>query len=255
MLGGRPAGLKARIWLDAFFNDQRSPQVPAASFQVPDILFRGASPRVVFETAHAHAHVRPPACIYQSRVPVRTYKLLPCRARKPTAGDCEGGGGRQPHLSHGARTHRHRRPGSPASARTHPPDTAHTATLARGQGCMQKHGVGDTRSQMCAEKRGILELGDTELQLLSCIALRFESSKPFFLSFCYRSCSLQLLFDIESSQSRCVSEFCTLLSDCLDMRQCRPCLRLESQRCNSRRRAFTGGRENGRCAHTITHAF
>ena len=138
MLGGRPAGLKARIWLDAFFNDQRSPQVPAASFQVPDILFRGASPRVVFETAHAHAHVRPPACIYQSRVPVRTYKLLPCRARKPTAGDCEGGGGRQPHLSHGARAHRPRRPGSRAIARTRPPHTLCTHGRWHGKGCKQK---------------------------------------------------------------------------------------------------------------------
>ena len=49
-----------------------------------------------------------------------------CGARTQTAGDCEGGGGRQPHLSHGARAHRHRRPGSLAIARTRPPHTLRT---------------------------------------------------------------------------------------------------------------------------------
>ena len=122
MLGGRPAGLKARIWLDVFFNDQRSPQVPEPLF--PGILpppFRASPPS---------PPVRFRYCTCK-RVCARTLAYTQARLHRHactstltrTAGDCEGGGGRQTHLSHGAPAHRHRRPGSLACALTHLPHT------------------------------------------------------------------------------------------------------------------------------------
>ena len=58
MLGGRPAGLKARIWLDAFFNDQRSPQVLARVGR-----FRNCTRTQT--RAHARTHTLRHACVHE----------------------------------------------------------------------------------------------------------------------------------------------------------------------------------------------
>ena len=65
MLGGRPAGLKARIWVDPFFYDQRSPQVLAPLPRVG--RFRNCT--------RTHTHVRTHA---------RTHACTQARARAPT---------------------------------------------------------------------------------------------------------------------------------------------------------------------------
>ena len=80
MLGGRPAGLNARIWLDAFFNDQRSPQVLAPLSRV------GRFQNCTCTQTRAHAHVHTHARTHTHRH-TRVHQLA---CNHNTAGDCEG---------------------------------------------------------------------------------------------------------------------------------------------------------------------
>ena len=97
---------------------------------------------------HARMHSGTRACTNthvttarQAIAKVRTHASLHPRhlhaCASHTAGDCHGGG-RQPHLSHGAWAHCHRRPGSRAIARNRPPHTLRTQGRWHEKGCKQK---------------------------------------------------------------------------------------------------------------------